>query len=47
MVFEVEDALAHVLRSDNQIPIEKPKNSSINKHIQLSFFYREDLGKEV
>ena len=47
MVFEVEDALEHVLRSDNQIPIEEPKNSSVNKHIQLSFFYRENLGKEI
>lgn len=31
MVSVVEDAPVHVLRSDNQIPVEEPRNSSVNE----------------
>ena len=48
MFCEVEGARVHVLRSNNQILVEEPRSSSVNKHIQLSFLCRAKIwGKRL
>ena len=41
MVFEVEGARVHVLRFNNQILVEEPRSSFVNKHIQLHFYIEQ------